>query len=51
MRKAKYTLKFPVPLSPWQREELAKAAEERGVSCAHLVRVAIGAYLEQPKAA
>ncbi len=45
MRRAKYTEKLPLTLTPWQRKELGKAAEQRDMSCAHLVRVAIGQYL------
>ncbi len=46
MRMAQYTEKFPLTLTKWQRKELAKAAEERDVSQARLVRMAIGQFLE-----
>ncbi|MBG6178772.1 hypothetical protein IWQ55_006636 [Labrenzia sp. EL_208] len=45
MRTAKYTEKFPLTLTKWQRRELAKAAEERDVSQARLIRIAIGQFL------
>ena len=51
MRRSKYTEKIPVTLTKWQRNELKKAAKERKVSRAHLVRVALGKYLSEGRAA
>lgn len=47
MRMVKYTETIPVTLTRWQREQLAKAAQERGMSRAKLVRVALGKYLTE----
>ncbi len=51
MRTAKYTENFPLTLTRWQREQLTKAAQERDMSCAKLVRVALGKYLSEPSSA
>ncbi len=47
MRKAKYTEKLPVTLTTAQRAALKKAAEDRDVSCARLVRAAIYKFLSE----
>jgi len=48
MRKGKLTESFPLSLTSWQREELRKVADERGISCSKLIRVALGKYLAEP---
>lgn len=45
MRRAKYTEKLPVMFTPWQRNELSKAAKAKGMSCSRVVRIALGKYL------
>ena len=47
MRKTQYTEKVVVPLTEWQREQLEKAARERGVSLAKLTRAALGQFLQK----
>jgi hypothetical protein len=47
MQRYQYTEKVVVPLTKWQREQLEKVAEERGVSFAKITRAALGQFLEQ----
>lgn len=47
MQRHQYTEKVVVPLTKWQREQLEKAAEERGVSFAKITRAALGQFLAQ----
>ena len=48
MPKGKLTEKLPLSLTAWQHEELRRAARERDMSCAKLIRVALGKYLFEP---
>jgi hypothetical protein len=47
VRKSKYTEKLPVTLTTAQRDALKKAAKDRDISCARLVRAAIYKFLSE----